>query len=529
MSRLVALFARSPADPRTDRALLAAFLSERDEPAFAELVRRHGPLVWATCRRALPDPADAEDAFQATFLVLVRRADRLTAADSLGPWLYRVAAWTGRSQRRKNARRRALLGPLRAAVVDPCSSNSAVEIDDLLLALPDRYRSALVLCHLQGLTHREAADQLGCAEGTVSSLVSRALAKLRAKLGGRDLAALLAPGAAAAVPADLAAEIVRSAAAFQLTTLSAAASPTVARLTEGVLRMFWVKKTVTFATMVLVAALGIGVSMHEGGRAVGDEPKPPAEKSAEPKGEPPGRVDLRNLEARLLQAEAEHQRLLAERKMLTDQIAALKKAAIERSRLRIAIMDGEGHPITVSEQQADGQALWSVVFAPPPPGDFAVLRTYLTRARQDKDGPRVLTIACHPDVKNAVLQSVVKAAREAGFDGVTAEVIWTETPVDRIGETRQPTPTRTRSVGGDGPPGGEFHEDVAVGETFRIAIFGGRLPEPVPAPSDLFRLTADAEGLIVTGLKPGVARVTVRDTKGRDHTIRIEVKTVAKP
>src|SRR5438874_2767825 len=119
MTRLAAVLTRPPADPRPDGALLAAFLADRDEPAFAELVRRHGPLVWATCRRALPDPHDAEDAFQATFLVLVRRASHFTAADSLGPWLYRVAAWTGRALRRKNARRRAAFGPLPAAVADP--------------------------------------------------------------------------------------------------------------------------------------------------------------------------------------------------------------------------------------------------------------------------------------------------------------------------------------------------------------------------------------------------------------------------
>src|SRR6478672_8321271 len=165
MTRLVATFARPPADPRPDGALLAAFLTDRAEAALAELVRRHGPLVWAACRRALPDPADAEDAFQATFLVLVRRAGALTAADSLGPWLYRVAAWTGRALRRKNARRRAVVGELPAAVADP-RPYVTVELDDLLLALPDRYRSAVVLCHLQGLTHREAADRLGCAEGT---------------------------------------------------------------------------------------------------------------------------------------------------------------------------------------------------------------------------------------------------------------------------------------------------------------------------------------------------------------------------
>src|SRR6185295_5634450 len=102
-----------------DGALLVAFLTERDEAAFAELVRRHGPLVWGVCRRALPDPADAEDAFQATFLVLVRRAARLTAAPAVGPWLFRVAAWTARNARRRNARRLARFTELPDTVSDP--------------------------------------------------------------------------------------------------------------------------------------------------------------------------------------------------------------------------------------------------------------------------------------------------------------------------------------------------------------------------------------------------------------------------
>src|SRR5438874_12676105 len=104
MTRLAATLRRlSAADDRPDGDLLAAFLADRDEPAFAELVRRHGPLVWGACRRLLPDPADAEDAFQAAFLVLVRRANRLTGEAAVGPWLYRVAAWTARNLRRRNA------------------------------------------------------------------------------------------------------------------------------------------------------------------------------------------------------------------------------------------------------------------------------------------------------------------------------------------------------------------------------------------------------------------------------------------
>src|SRR5262245_501439 len=93
-----------PTDRRTDGDLLGGFLGGAAESDFAELVRRHGPMVWGVCRRVLPDPADAEDAFQATFLVLVRRARRLVGRPTLGPWLHRVAVWTARNTRRRNAR-----------------------------------------------------------------------------------------------------------------------------------------------------------------------------------------------------------------------------------------------------------------------------------------------------------------------------------------------------------------------------------------------------------------------------------------
>src|SRR5690349_1366877 len=94
----------------SDRALLAAFLADRDEAAFAELVRRHGPVVWAACRRMLADPRDAEDAFQATFLVLVRRGAAAMREPSLAAWLYRVAVLTARNLRRGNRRRAAVSG-----------------------------------------------------------------------------------------------------------------------------------------------------------------------------------------------------------------------------------------------------------------------------------------------------------------------------------------------------------------------------------------------------------------------------------
>src|SRR6187431_1708568 len=117
------------ADRRSDGELLSAFLAERSEPAFLELLKRHGPLVWGACRRLLPDPADAEDAFQAAFLVLVRRARRLTRCAAIGPWLHRVAVWTARNVRRKNARRLARQTVMPEAVPGPHAPDADLKAD----------------------------------------------------------------------------------------------------------------------------------------------------------------------------------------------------------------------------------------------------------------------------------------------------------------------------------------------------------------------------------------------------------------
>ncbi len=258
MRTVAAICRELTSDHRTDGELLAAFRSERSEAAFLELVRRHGPLVWAACQRLLPDPADAEDAFQAAFLVLVRRAHRLAHRDAVGPWLYRVAVWTARNVRRKNARRLARQQPLPEHIpVSLPDSDLKADIDKALLALPARYRDSIVLCHLQGFTRREAAERLGCAEGTLSAWLSRGLAKLRTRLG--DLNPAKAVGVAAAVPAALTATTARAAVAASHAAL---VTPAVSSLVEGVLHMLWMKKATAAALAVCaVFALGVGVGL----------------------------------------------------------------------------------------------------------------------------------------------------------------------------------------------------------------------------------------------------------------------------
>src|SRR5579872_741828 len=147
MNPFAGLFSRSAADPRSDGELLAAFLGERDNPAFEELVRRHGQLVWGVCRRALTNTSDAEDAFQATFLVLVRRARRLLTSSTIGPWLYKVASWTAANALRKNLRFHAQSAELPETVPDQRRQyESTIDIDAVLLALPERSRNAVIMC-----------------------------------------------------------------------------------------------------------------------------------------------------------------------------------------------------------------------------------------------------------------------------------------------------------------------------------------------------------------------------------------------
>jgi RNA polymerase sigma factor (sigma-70 family) len=248
---------------RLDGDLLASFLNDGAEDDFAELVRRHGPLVWGVCRRALPDAADAEDAFQATFLVLLRRGRKLTGYPTIGPWLHKVAAWTARNVRRRNARRLARQSALPEHIAAPATDRDLpLDIDAALLTLPEKFRSPIVLCHLLGLSRADAAERLGCAEGTLSAWLSRGLARLRAKFGGLDPARPLGV-AAVAVPAVLSTTVVRAATGARLAAATTAAvSSTVSQVVEGVIRMFWIKKAAAASMAACVVfALGVGVGM----------------------------------------------------------------------------------------------------------------------------------------------------------------------------------------------------------------------------------------------------------------------------
>jgi RNA polymerase sigma-70 factor (ECF subfamily) len=208
----------------SDALLLDRYVEQWDHAAFRDLVRRHGPMVLGVCRRILRDPDAAEDAFQATFLLLVRKAGSVRKRESVGPWLYGVARRVALEARGVASRRQA---PVRLDPEAPgVDEDAGLERDELHAALheelgrlPEKYRTPLVLCYLEGLTHEAVARQLGWPIGTVRVRIARGRDLLGTRLRRRGLApatVLLAlclmPETAAAVPRRLVEATVRTAA-----------------------------------------------------------------------------------------------------------------------------------------------------------------------------------------------------------------------------------------------------------------------------------------------------------------------------
>lgn len=212
---LIHLLPASALEP-ADAHLLRAFATTRSDGTFEELVRRHGPMVLATCRRALGNVTDAEDAFQAVFLVLARKASAVRG--NLAGWLYAVSVRTARGVRimRERRHKHETAAPARCESVVPPETDHdlAAVIDEELARLPEYYREAIVLCELRGLSRKQAADELGLPEGTLSSRLAAAKRKLAALLSARGLAptalgALLAPASVSAALVESAVSAVR--------------------------------------------------------------------------------------------------------------------------------------------------------------------------------------------------------------------------------------------------------------------------------------------------------------------------------
>jgi RNA polymerase sigma factor (sigma-70 family) len=253
------LTAPRSAGDSTDGHLLRRFAAGRDPAAFDGLLERHGPLVLGVCRRVLRDPHEAEDAFQATFLVLLRKAGSLDGRTSLAGWLYTVAYRIALKVRAGAARRRALEArPAGPAPAGPDEDAAARELqpvlDEEIGRLPEKYRQPIVLCYLQGKTTEEAARLLGWPVGTVSGRLARARERLRARLGRRGLGLAGTAPAAEAVPDALARATARAAA-----DPPAAGAP-LAVLVDRAVRQLALARARSVAVLLLAAAALLGAA-----------------------------------------------------------------------------------------------------------------------------------------------------------------------------------------------------------------------------------------------------------------------------
>jgi RNA polymerase sigma factor (sigma-70 family) len=264
---------------RTDRQLVEDFSLSRDETAFAALVDRHGPMVLRVCRRVLNHEQDAEDAFQATFLVLARNSGSIRKREALAEWLHGVAYRTAMNAKRSAARRRNHETRARAgtseAVPSPSWDDVQAVLDEEVQRLPEAYRKAFVLCILEGKSGPEVAKELGVKEGTVWSRLNRARQRLQRQLARRgiELSALLAAvsvadsGGRAAVPAVLASATLRSGLLVAAGGTAAGVIPShVATLAAGVTRAMFLTKAKLATTILLTMSLlagGAGIITHQ--------------------------------------------------------------------------------------------------------------------------------------------------------------------------------------------------------------------------------------------------------------------------
>jgi RNA polymerase sigma factor (sigma-70 family) len=293
-----------------DAALLGEFVAARDEAAFATLVRRHGPMVLGVCRRVIGDPHLAEDAFQATFLVLARRAARVRPRHIVGHWLYGVAYRTALKARGVAARRMAKEKQVDAMPHPPVSPDEAWTdlqpvLDAELTRLPDKYRLPIVLCDLGGRTQRDVARELRLAPATLANRLAaarRLLAKRLTQRGvalsaGAVAAALGWHAATSAVPPTLAMSTVKAACAAAAGSAVGLPVPIV-QLSDGVMRMFVLNKLKAVATgvvtcLALLAGLGLvaGPSLQAGPDEKPVKPAAPVKadspKPADPRKPPP--------------------------------------------------------------------------------------------------------------------------------------------------------------------------------------------------------------------------------------------------
>ncbi len=287
IDQLDRLFRNGTTAGLTEGELLERFVAANDEAAFEVLLARHGPTVLGVCRRILRDPNDVDDAFQATFLVLVRKAGSLRQRDLLGNWLYGVAHKVA-TRSRVLAAKRTARAPFGQDAIDglDAGTNSSIAVRDEpeepatepspwvheeVRLLPEKYRTLVLLCYFEGLTHEQAAARLGCPIGTVKGRLARAREILRKRLVRRGITATSAAITAELAESSLRAAVPESLRIATIQTIRAAGSSVasmsvvvpVVTLAEGVLQ------TMITSRLLKSAAIGLFfVSAATAGRVV---------------------------------------------------------------------------------------------------------------------------------------------------------------------------------------------------------------------------------------------------------------------
>jgi RNA polymerase sigma factor (sigma-70 family) len=304
----------------SDADLIAAFVNERNEAAFKQLAERHGPMVFGVCKRVLGHIQDAEDAFQAVFIVLARKADVISPPAAVGRWLYGTAVRTARkakSRRERQQRQLANRLPQQMEVtrVESDPNDWLPVFDEEMVHLSDKHRLPIVLCDVLGRSRQEAAAELGIAEGTLSSRLARARECLRCRLVRRGVVPSagaisfdIAVNANAEVPRSLLESIVH----IGQGSVTSAISQSATNLAEGVIRsMFLSKLQQSLFIAILIAVLG-GATWIGASYLMAD-PKEPALKDLTPGNnevalripEPKGKPDEKRLsELRTARVEA---------------------------------------------------------------------------------------------------------------------------------------------------------------------------------------------------------------------------------
>ncbi len=280
-AKAVGLLRRLAGPVEADEQLLGRFVADADEEAFAELVRRHGPMVLAACRRVLGTGPDADDAFQATFLILARKAANLRDGRAVGNWLFGVARHIALKLRDKERRRqwyeaKAVRGTQR----ESAGPGAVQAVDEELQRLPDRYRSPLVACFLEGRTQEEAAREARCSLSTFRRNLEKGRELLRGRLTRRGIVptvALTGLGGAC-IPQAAAGETARLAVVF-VTGKSTARAAVIA---QGVLGMMAREKfkAAVAAMLVVAGVVGVGVAWQ---LASAQQPQPPGQPGAKEK------------------------------------------------------------------------------------------------------------------------------------------------------------------------------------------------------------------------------------------------------